>query len=186
MPADRKAINKNYYEANKNARLLKNIITSILSGRRPWAKTLKRFELGGREVNRIRSLDARYKTILEDMHGVDLESLYKGKAPLPEMRLPDVQVIEPVPAPKYEYKQGLEEVPAKGTNTPISWAQIHTCWPGDVNVHQMGSSAARMVVKDGVLVNQKYNEATKRENRRPSSSSACTLARNRRTTPSLS
>ena len=30
MPADRKAINKNYYEANKDARLLKNAITSIL------------------------------------------------------------------------------------------------------------------------------------------------------------
>jgi hypothetical protein len=56
MPADRKAINKNYYEANEDARLLKNTITSILAGRRPWAKTLTRCELGEREVNRIRSL----------------------------------------------------------------------------------------------------------------------------------
>jgi hypothetical protein len=126
---------------------------------------MKRFDLGERELNRIRSLDARYRTILEDKHGVDLESLYKGKAPLPEMRLPDVHVIEPVPAPKYKYKQGLEEVPAKGTITPISWAQIHSFWSGDVNVHQMGSSAARMVIKDGVLVNQNYNEKTKKSNR---------------------
>jgi hypothetical protein len=63
MPADRKAINKSYYEANKDARLLKNAIVSILQGRRPWAKTLKRFELGERELNRIRSLDTRYRTI---------------------------------------------------------------------------------------------------------------------------
>jgi hypothetical protein len=48
-------------------------------------------------LNRIRSLDAKYRTILEDKHGVDLESLYKGKTPLPEMRLPDVHVIEAVP-----------------------------------------------------------------------------------------
>jgi hypothetical protein len=161
----RKAINKKYYEANKDARLLKNAISSILAGRRPWASTLKRFGLGEREVNRIRSLDARYRTIMEDKHGVILESLYKNKTPLPEMRLPDVQVIEPVPPPKYDYKHGLEEVPAKGTNTPISWAQINTFWSGDVNVHQMGSSAARMIMKDGVLVNSKYNEATKKSNR---------------------
>ena len=103
MPLDRKAINKNYYEANKDARLLRNAIVRILQGRHPWAKTLKRFDLGERELNRIRSLDARYRTILEDKHGVILESLYKGKTPLPEIRLPDVQVIEPVPAPKYDY-----------------------------------------------------------------------------------
>ena len=96
MPADRKAINKSYYEANKDARLLRNTITSILAGRRPWASTLKRFDLGERELNRIRSLDARYRTILEDKHGVD-----KHGVDGVEMKLPDVQVIEPVPAPKY-------------------------------------------------------------------------------------
>ena len=105
MPADGKAINKKYYEANKDARLLKNTITSILAGRRPWTKTLERFDLGERELNWIRSLDARYRTILEDKHGVDLESLYKNKTPLPEMRLPDVHVIEAVPPPKYDYTQ---------------------------------------------------------------------------------
>jgi hypothetical protein len=119
MVADRKAINQKYYAANHDGRMLKNAIKSIIAGRRLWASTMKRFELGERELNRIRSLDARYRTILEDKHGVDLDSLYKGKAPLPEMRLPDVQIIEPVPAPKYEYKQGLEEVPVKGTNTPF-------------------------------------------------------------------
>ncbi len=72
---------------------------------------------------------------LEDKHGVLLESLYKGKTPLPEMRLPDMQDIEHVPAQKYEYKQRLEEVIAKSTNTPISRAQIITCWSGDANVH---------------------------------------------------
>ncbi len=119
-------INKKYYEANTNARLLKNAITSILQGRRPWATTFKRFDLGEHELNRIRSLDARYRTILEDKHGVNLESLYEGKTPLPEMRLPGVQVIEPVPPPKFDYPQGLEEVPAKGLNIHISWAMITT------------------------------------------------------------
>ena len=103
MPADRKSINKNYYEATKDVRLLMNAITSILAGRRPWASTLKRFDLGEREVNRIRSLDAQYRTILEDKYGVDLESLYRNKTPLPEMRLPDVLVIEAVPPAKFDY-----------------------------------------------------------------------------------
>jgi len=97
-----------------------------------------------------------------------------------------VQVIEPVPAPKYDYTQGLEEMPVKATNTPISWAQIYTFWSGDVNVHHMGSSAARMILKDGVLVNQKLNSITKKANMPPSSSSACTLARNWRTPSSRS
>jgi hypothetical protein len=93
MPADRKSIKKNYYEATKDARLLRNAISRILAGRRPWASTLKRFDLGERELNRIRSLDARFRTIMEDKHGVNLESLYKNKTPLPEIRLPDVKVI---------------------------------------------------------------------------------------------
>jgi hypothetical protein len=124
MPVDRKAINKNYYEANKDARLLMNTIVSILQGRRPWAKTLKRFDLGERELNRIRSLDQKFKAVLEDKHGVELDSLYKGRAPLPEMRLPDVQVIEAVPPPKFDYPQGLEEVPTKGLNIPITSSMI--------------------------------------------------------------
>ena len=57
MPADRKAINKNYYEANKDARLLGNTIVRILHGRRPWAKTLKRFELGEREYKSTPTAD---------------------------------------------------------------------------------------------------------------------------------
>ena len=82
--------------------------------------------MGERELNRIRSLDARYRTILEDKHGVKLKSLYKGRAPLPEMRLPDIQVIEAVPLPKFDYPQGLEEVPAKSLNILITWAMIMT------------------------------------------------------------
>ena len=88
MVADPKAINQKCYAANHDARTLKNAIKSIIAGRRPWASTLKRFELGERELNQIRSLDARYRTILEDKHGVELESLYDGKTPLGEMRLP--------------------------------------------------------------------------------------------------
>jgi hypothetical protein len=152
MPADRKAINKKYYGTNDDARLLKNTITSILAGRRPCAKTLKRFDLGERElINRIRSLDARYRTILEYKHGVDLESLYKGKTPLPEMRLPDMHVIEAAPPPKYDYPQGLEEVPAKGLNIPINWEMLMTFWSGTVRVHEMGSNAAHITTFKQVM-----------------------------------
>ena len=158
MPADRKAIKKNCYEANIDVRRLKNTITSILAGRRPWAKTLKRFDLGERELNKIRSVDARYRTMLEEKHGVDLESLYKGKTALPEMWLPDVHVIKAAPPPKYDYQQGLEEVPAQGLNIYTTWAMLMIFWSGTVRMHEMGSSAARITMQDGELVNQTYKK----------------------------
>ncbi len=94
---------------------------------------------------------------------MDLESFYKGKAPLPEMRLLDVQVIEYIPPPKFHYPQGLEEVPAKakGLNIPISWSTIMTFWSGTVRMHEMGSNAARMTMQDGELVNQTYKKRTR-------------------------
>ena len=157
MVADRKSVNQKYYAANHDARLLKNVVKSIIAGRRPWASTLKRFELGERDLNRIRALDARYRTILEDKHGVELESLYAWKTPLGELRLPDVRVIEAVAPPSYDYPQGLEEVPAKGLNIPITWAMIMSFWGQKlVRMHEMGSNAARMTMEDGELVSQTY------------------------------
>jgi len=100
-------------------------------------------------------------TILKDKHGVDLESLYKGKNPLPEMRLPDVQVIEAVPPPKYEYSQGVKEVPAKGLNILITWAIIMPFWCVTVRIHEMESNAARVVIQDGEMVNQTYKKRTR-------------------------
>ena len=102
---------------------------------------------------RTMDLDARYRTIMEDNHGVDLESLYKGKAPMPVMRLPDVHVIEAVPPPKFDDPQGLEEVPAKGLDIPITWGMIMTFWSRTDRMHEMGSNAARMTMQDGELVN---------------------------------
>ena len=162
MVADRKVINQKYYAANHDARLFKNSIKSILAGRRPWASTLKRFDLGERKLNRIRSLDARYRTILEDKHGVELESLYGGKTPMGEMRLLDVKIIEVVAAPAFDYPQELEEVSAKGLNIPITGAMIMSFWGQKLaRMHEIGSNAARMTMQDDELVSQTYKKRTK-------------------------
>ena len=65
-----------------------------------------------------------------------LESLYKNKTPLPELRLPDGNVIEAVPPLTFDYPQGLEEVPAKGLNIPITWAMVMPFWSGTVRMHR--------------------------------------------------
>jgi len=96
MVKDRKVINQKYYAASHDAGLRKNDIKSILAGRYPWACTLN---LGERELNIIRSLNAMYRTILEDKHGIELESLYDDKTAIGVMRLPDVKVIQPVAPP---------------------------------------------------------------------------------------
>jgi len=107
MVAVRKVINhKYYYAANRDARMRKKAIKSILASRIPWASTLKRFDLGERELNRIRSLDARHRTILEGKYGVELESLYDGKTLVGEMRLPDVRSSKLSPRPSMTIHTG--------------------------------------------------------------------------------
>jgi hypothetical protein len=166
MVAYRKAINQKYYAANHCARTIKNDIKSILAGRRPWASTLKRFDLGERELNRIHSLDAKFRTILGDKHGVELESLYDGKTPLGEMRLPDVKIIEIIVPPAFDYPQGLDEVPTKGLNIPITWAMSISFWGQKlVRMHEMGSNAALITMEDGELVSQTYKKKTKNAQR---------------------
>jgi hypothetical protein len=49
-----------------------------LAGRRTQPKTLKRYDWTITQVNRIRSLDPRYKTVLEDNHNVKLDSVWAG------------------------------------------------------------------------------------------------------------
>jgi hypothetical protein len=53
-------------------------IWSILKGRKTQAQTLKKYIWGLTQVNRIRTLDARYKAVLEDTHGVKLYSMFQG------------------------------------------------------------------------------------------------------------
>ncbi len=91
------------------------------------------------QVNRIRSLDPRFKAILEDINFIYLDKVYKG-TPLSPLNalVADVQeqsTPAPLPVPKYD--QGLVDTPAKGTNTPTSWRQIYTFWAGDVDKHEM-------------------------------------------------
>jgi hypothetical protein len=91
------------------------------------------------------------KTVLEDTHNDNLDKVFKGTVLLPLNALSaDVQeqpAPAPVPIPKYE--QGLVQIPAKGTSTPIIWRQIDTFWAGDSDRHEMGSNAVQKVMKDG-------------------------------------
>ena len=166
MPAttpEKKAYNAQHALANKNKKGLLDAIRSILSGRRTQAKTLKKYGWTLTQVNRIRSLDPRFKAVLEDTHSIDLDKVYKGTA-LPPLNALAADVQEqpaPAPPPVPKYDQGLVDTPAKGTNTPISWRQIDTFWAGDVDKHEMGSNAVRKVMKDGELVAAKYKRSTR-------------------------
>ena len=146
----KKARNDSYYARTQNTRLLKEAIKSILKGRIPIEKTLKKYAWKEREINKIRALDSTFRLILEDKHGVNLENLYKNKAVQSPIRIADVQeVFTPTPPPRPDYPQGLEETPAKGFNTPISWRQIETFWAGNIEKHTMGSNAKMPIMKDG-------------------------------------
>jgi hypothetical protein len=92
--------------------------------------------------------------LLEDSHGVDLKAVFAGKAALPTINLPRVQVAAALmPPPLPDNPQCLQETPKKGIGTPISWAHIDTLRSGDVQIHNiMGSNSAREVMRDGMLV----------------------------------
>jgi hypothetical protein len=95
--------------------------------------------------------------ILEDKHGISLEDIYKNKAAQSPIQIADIQEeYRPAPPPRPDYPQGLEETPAKGFNTPITWRQIDTFWAGDIEKHTMGSNAKMKIMKDGELVAAKY------------------------------
>ena len=114
-------------------------------------------------MNRIRALDAPFKAVLEDTHNVSLDIVFKG-TPLPPLNALAADVQEqpaPAPPPVPKYEQGLVEIPARGTGTPITWRQFDTLWAGDVDKHEMGSNAVRKVMKDGQLVGAKYKRTTR-------------------------
>ena len=153
----KKARNDSYYIRTQNARLLKEAIKSIIKGRIPIEKTLKKYAWKEREINKIRALDSTFRLILEDKHGISLEDIYKNKAAQSPIRIADVQEeYRPAPPPRPDYPQGLEETPAKGFNTPITWRQIETFWTGNIEKHTMGSNAKMPIMKDGELVGAKY------------------------------
>jgi hypothetical protein len=156
----RRAASKSYYDRTRDTRLFIAAVRNVLDGSRPNDATRLRYGWDEREVNRIRALDARFRAVLEDKHGVSLGDLYKGRTAKEPIRFAEVRKEEP-PAkpPRPDYPQGLEETPAKGTNTPITWAQIDTFWTGPVKKHEMGSNSARKVMKDGELTNQNYAPA---------------------------
>ena len=84
-------------------------------------------------------MDSTFRLILEDKHGVSLEDIYKNKVVQSPIRIADVQEeYRPAPPPRLDYPQGLEETPAKGFNTTITWRQLDTFWAGDIDKHTMG------------------------------------------------
>ncbi len=68
--AEKKAYNTRYAAANHAKKGLLDAVRSILAGRRTQPETLKRYGWTITQVNRIRALDTRYKTVLEDNHSV--------------------------------------------------------------------------------------------------------------------
>jgi hypothetical protein len=159
-PETKRARAKAHYAANiEEQRLIKANIRSILKGKKPNSKTLAAYRSGEREVNRIRAADANFRAVLEHIHGVDLRTVYANATPLPAINLPRVQVAQaPVPPPRPDYPQDLEDTPEKGTNTPITWTQIDTFWSAGVQKHNMGSNSARKVMRDGQLVAEGYSK----------------------------
>ncbi len=121
---------------------LLDAVRSILAGCRTQPKTLERYGWTLNHVNRIHALDQRYKAVIEDHHGVNLESVFTGTHQPPLNALAaDVQE-QPAPAPPTvpKYEQGLSDNPKKGTNSPITWIQIYTFSSGDVDKRVSGSN----------------------------------------------
>ncbi len=80
-----------------------------MAGRITQPETLKKYGWTITQVNRIRALDARYKAVLEDTHGVKLDSVFVG-TPWPPLDTLGASVEEqPAPAPPLvpKYEQGL-------------------------------------------------------------------------------
>jgi hypothetical protein len=76
--AEKKAYNAKYAAENRAKKGLLDTIRSILAGRRTQPKTLKRYGWTLIQVDRIRALDPRYKTGIEDNHSVKLDSVWVG------------------------------------------------------------------------------------------------------------
>jgi hypothetical protein len=104
--AEKKACNAKYAAEKRAKKGLLDAVRSILAGRRTQPKTLKRYGWTLTQVNRIRALDQRYKTVLEDHHGVNLDSVFTGtpKAPLNALTADVQEQPAPAPPPVPKYK----------------------------------------------------------------------------------
>ena len=111
--AEKHAYNAKYAAENRANKGLLDAVRIILAGRKTQPKTLKKYGWTITQVNRIRALDARYKTVLEDTHGVKLDSLFVGTLLPPLDTLWDSVQEQPTPAPPplTEYDQGLVDTP---------------------------------------------------------------------------
>ena len=128
--AAKKAQNAAMYAAKKEVIALKRAVAAILRGVIPYEETKAKYNWGTEQINKIRTLNQRYKGTLEDTHGVNLDKEYAGKTALEPKQFGNVQVVKPVAPPKFNYEQRLAMTPAKGTNTPITCAQIYTLLSG--------------------------------------------------------
>ncbi len=99
--AEKQAYNAKYAAENRARKGPLDAIRSILEGRKTQPKTLKKYGWTITQVNRIRALDARFRTVLEDTYGVKLDSVFVG-TPLPPLDSLGASVVEqhaPAPSP---------------------------------------------------------------------------------------
>jgi hypothetical protein len=166
MPAttpEKNAYNAQHALANKAKKKLLDAIRTILAGRRTTAKTLNKFGWGFTQVNCIRALDVRFKSVLENTQTLNLDNVFKGTAlpPLNALASDVQQKPAPAPPPVSKYEQGLSDNPKKGTNTPITWRQINTFWSQNLDKRVSGSNAVLKVMRNGELVPMKLKDSTK-------------------------
>ena len=71
--AAKKAANAAMYAAKKEVIALKRAVAAILMGVMPQQETRAKYNWGTEQINKIRTLNQRYKVTLEDTHGVNLD-----------------------------------------------------------------------------------------------------------------
>ncbi len=160
--AEKKAYNTKYAAANRAKKGLLDAVRSISAGRQTQPKTLKRYGWTITQVNRIRALDPRYKTVFEDNHDVKLDSVWANnpKPPLNALAADVQEQPAPTPPPVPKYDQCLVETPRLGSDLPISRRQINSFWQSNPDKNNMGYNAVRMVIKNGQTVAAKFNKRT--------------------------
>lgn len=162
----KKAANRANYLRNQSKRKLEKAITGILGGGKPSSSTLEAFGWDESKVNKIRALNKRFKVVLEEEHGIDLDRLYAGKEPLDPIDMPHVNVrVAPVAPPIPKYEQCLDQTPDVGNHQPITWAQVITFWSGPVEKHAKGNTAPRRVLNPitNEYENEKYAESYRKD-----------------------
>jgi hypothetical protein len=119
--ADKKLYNTKYAAANRAKKGLLDAIRKILAGRQTQPKALNKYGWTLTRVNRIRALDLRYKAVLKDYHGVNLDSVFTGnpQSPLNAFAADVHEQPAPAPPPVPKYDQCLVETPRLGNDLPV-------------------------------------------------------------------